>query len=144
MRSRVSSGVISGGARQIVSPIAGSALPARTRGSRPRAIASRATRAPSPSRRRLGAAVGDELDAAHHAEPAHIADCGQIAQGFEPGEQPLAHHRGALDQPLALDDLDIAQTDRAADRMAGIGRGVHEVAVGGRAFDRLVHVLATR
>jgi len=49
--SSVSVGVINGGARQIVSPIGGSALPARMRGSSPRASASRVKRAPSPSAR---------------------------------------------------------------------------------------------
>src|ERR1044072_1487292 len=41
IRSRISSGVASGGDRQIVSPVAGSALPGRMRVSRPRDIASR-------------------------------------------------------------------------------------------------------
>src|SRR5262249_10257625 len=41
MRSRISSGVESGGHRQIVSPVAGSVLPGRARIKRPRAIASR-------------------------------------------------------------------------------------------------------
>ena len=49
MRSIVASGVINGGATQIVSPIAGSAPPARMRGKRPRAIASRVIRPPSPT-----------------------------------------------------------------------------------------------
>ena len=74
MRSSASAGVIKGGARQIVSPIGGSALPGRMRGKQP-ARQRLASDAPAePERRRLGIAVGHELDAAHHAEPAHIAD----------------------------------------------------------------------
>src|SRR4051794_39137495 len=49
MRSRISSGVASGGDRQIVSPKAGSALPGRARVRRPRDIASRETLIPTPS-----------------------------------------------------------------------------------------------
>src|SRR3954454_3977750 len=48
IRSRTSFGVISGGARQIVSPMAGSGPPPRMRRRRPRRSASLATFAPSP------------------------------------------------------------------------------------------------
>src|SRR6516162_6148771 len=49
------------------------------------------------------------------------------------------HFCSAPDQSLALDDPDIAQSDRAAHRMAGIGGGMHEFAVRRRALDRLMH-----
>ena len=51
------------------------------------------------------------------------------------------HDRGAFDQALALDDLDIAQTDRAAHRVAAIGGGVHVAAIERRVQDRVVHPL---
>ena len=86
MRSSTSVGVDKGGDRQIVSPIGGSALPgadARQQSARQRLAGD--ARA-DPERRRLGVAVGHQLDTAHHAEPAHIADDRQVAQFFEPGQ----------------------------------------------------------
>ena len=95
MRSSTSTGVDSGGDRQIVSPIGGSALPARMRGKRPRASASRVKRAPEPESGRLGAAVADQLDAAHHAEPRTSPTTGRSRNSSSPASSrpPIAAAR---------------------------------------------------
>ena len=139
--SIVSTGVMSGGARVIVSPNAGSVDPPRSRGSSPREMDSRTTRRAQSDRRLLGHPVLDQLDPAHQPEPAHVADDREVAERLEPRQEAPSHLTGALDEAFSLDDVDVREAHRAAHGMTGVGRRVHELPIGRRLLQRRVHAL---
>ena len=66
----------------------------------------------------LGRLVGDELDDEHQTLAADVADVRVIVQpAVQRAEQVVAHRAGVLGQVLVLDDLDVAEADRAGDRV---------------------------
>ena len=66
----------------------------------------------------LGRLVGHHFYRGHQPKAAHVTHAVHRFQSPQPLEQPSAAHRGALDESLTLDDVEVAQRDRAARRMS--------------------------
>ena len=142
MLSRISSGVASGGDRQIVSPVAGSALPGRERASRPRDIASRATLTPSPS-------AGALVPLSATSSMPHIRPRPRISPttGRSPSSclrlssrrLPITAARSTSPSLSMISTLRRPTAQQTG--WPAIGRGVHVAAVERRVQDRVVHPL---
>src|SRR5205085_10176708 len=72
----------------------------------------------------------DQLDGCHQAETSDFADLRQRVQlAMKLVEEPGADFGSPLYETFAFDDRDVSQTHRAAHRMAGVRRGMHELQV---------------
>ena len=132
----ISSGVIvSGGPKQMTSR-AGSRRPGRRRcRARARSRRARVKRTSFGKGSRVAWSRTSSI-ARRRPWPRISATCGWSASGAEPAGEDLAHLRGALDEALALDDLEHLVRRRARGRMRPVGVEHHLVAAGG---DRLDH-----
>ena len=75
----------------------------------------------------LGPLVGHVLDHEHQTLAADVADVRSVVElAVQLAEQIVAHGAGVGGEVLVLDDLDIAEADRAGDRVPGVGEAVHE------------------
>ena len=110
---------------------------------RPRAIASRFTRACSfsfGSNGSLAVAIGDQLDGLEQAAAAHIADEGMIAEPLlQPPREIRALHAHVRQQIVAADHPLHGERRRAGERMAHVGVAVLEDArAGGNRLENLL------
>ncbi|MCP9984668.1 hypothetical protein LUX32_49420 [Actinomadura madurae] len=70
--------------------------------------------------------VAVELDAQHQPHPADLADVAQLFERPERSQQPLPQLRGAIQQALALQDVDVGECHGRANGMAVVGEAVEE------------------